>query len=70
MQTRTPQYFGVTCVIGVIKRLKPSNGGACSHITQLHKAPYTKAKLHQWCNGLGYAQAIKNRWRDYTSGWV
>ncbi|MEA1606883.1 hypothetical protein [Pseudomonas spirodelae] len=70
MQNRTPQISGVTCVKGVIESLKPSIGGAFSHITQLHKAAYTNAKLHQWCNALGCAQAIKNRWRDYTSGWV
>ena len=51
MQTRTPQNSGVTCVKGVIESLKPSIGGAFSHITQLHKAAYTNAKLHQWCNG-------------------
>ncbi|MEA1606892.1 hypothetical protein [Pseudomonas spirodelae] len=50
MQTRTHENPGVTCVIGVIKSLKASNGGAFSHITQLHKAAYTNAKQHQLCN--------------------
>jgi hypothetical protein len=50
MQTRPPQNSGVTCVIGVIKSLQASISGGCSHITQLHKAAYTNAKLHRWCN--------------------
>lgn len=61
MRHRTPQKTGVPGVLCVPQAMKPSNGVALSHGTQLAKDWNTWCSEHQWCSVPG------GGWRN-TSG--